>query len=158
MNRGLVIMRVLNLALRLFVGGMFVYAAWAKVLQPAGFAMAVRGYKIIPFSLTNLFALGVSWTELIAGSMLILGVMTRKAAGAVAILLVLFIVAITTVLVRGMVVDCGCFGNEDGSSTSWLLIARNLGLLAACYLIMRYDDGFLSLFPGVRASARQAHE
>ncbi|MCI0450982.1 MAG: DoxX family membrane protein [Candidatus Latescibacteria bacterium] len=143
--------RWLNLALRLFLGGMFVYAAWDKVLQPAGFAMSVRGYKIIPFALSNLFALGVSWTELVAGVMLILGIFTRKAAGAIAILLVMFIVAITMVLVRGMTVDCGCFGAEGGSSTSWVLIVRNIALLFGAFLIMAYNDGFASLFPGSRS-------
>jgi uncharacterized membrane protein YphA (DoxX/SURF4 family) len=142
--------RALNLALRLFLGGMFVFAAWDKVLEPAGFAMSVRGYKIIPFALSNLFALGVSWTELVAGAMLILGIFTRKAAGAIAILLVMFIVAIAMVVVRGMAVDCGCFGSEGGSSASWLLIVRNCALLAASYLVMRYNDGFMGLFPGVR--------
>jgi uncharacterized membrane protein YphA (DoxX/SURF4 family) len=110
--------------------------------------MSVRGYKIIPFALSNLFALGVSWTELVAGAMLILGVFTRKAAGAIAILLVMFIVAISMVIVRGMAIDCGCFGSEGGSSASWLLIVRNVALLAAAGLIMRYNDGYLSLFPG----------
>ena len=144
--------RWLNLALRLFIGGMFVYAAWDKVLEPSGFAMAVRGYKIIPFSLSNLFALCVSWSELVAGIMLILGIFPRKAAAAIGILLVMFIVAIITTLVRGMVVDCGCFGKEGGSSTSWILIVRNVALLAGCYLIMAYNDGFLCLFPGGRRS------
>ncbi len=146
--------RALNLVLRLVIGGMFVYAAWTKVLEPAGFAMAVRGYKIIPFSLSNLFAIGVSWSELIAGVMLILGILTRKSAGAIAILLFVFIVAITTTLVRGMVVDCGCFGKEGGSSTSWLLIVRNVALLAGCFIIMRYNDGFLSVFPRRRETQR----
>lgn len=140
--------RGLNLALRLFLGGMFVYAAWDKVLEPAGFAMSVRGYKIIPFALSNLFALSVSWTELVAGLMLILGIFTRKAAGAIAILLVMFIVAISLVIVRGMTVDCGCFGSEGGSSATWLLIVRNVALLVGSYLIIRYNDGYLSLFPG----------
>lgn len=144
--------RWLNLALRVFIGALFVYAAWDKVLQPAGFAMSVRGYKIIPFALSNLFAIGVSWTELVAGVMLILGILPRKAAGAVAILLVMFIVAIITTLVRGMVVDCGCFGAEGGSSTSWLLIVRNVALLVGTFLIMRFNDGFLCVFPGGRRS------
>ncbi len=142
--------RGLNLALRLFLGGMFVYAAWDKVLQPAGFAMSVRGYKIIPFALSNLFALSVSWTELVAGVMLILGIFTRKAAASIAILLVMFIVAITLVIVRGMTVDCGCFSAEGGASTSWILILRNIALLIGAYLVVRYNDGFLSLFPGGR--------
>ena len=150
--------RELNLILRLFLGVMFVYAAWDKVLEPSSFAMAVRGYKIIPFSLSNLFALCVSWSELVAGIMLILGIFPRKAAGAIAILLLMFIVAITTTLVRGMVVDCGCFGKEGGSSTSWLLIVRNVGLLIGAYLIMAYNDGFLCILPGRRREGRATPE
>jgi uncharacterized membrane protein YphA (DoxX/SURF4 family) len=144
--------RPLNLLLRLFLGGLFLYAAAAKVIHPASFAIAVRGYKIVPFEYSNLFALAISWSELFAASMLILGILTRKAAAAIFILLLVFIAAIATVLVRGMVVDCGCFG-ERGDSTSWLLIVRNLFLLAAAFLIIRYNDGWLCLFPGRRAAA-----
>jgi uncharacterized membrane protein YphA (DoxX/SURF4 family) len=144
--------RILNLILRLAIGGVFIYAAWTKVLHPAAFAMAVRGYKIIPFSLSNLFAIAVSWSELFAAVMLILGIFTRKAAGAVFILLVVFIAAIAAVMVRGMVVDCGCFG-EGGAHTSWLLLARNTLMLFGCFLIIRYNDGWLSVYPGRRAGA-----
>ena len=140
--------RELNLVLRLFIGGMFVYAAWDKVLHPYGFAVSVRAYKIIPFALSNFAALAMSWSELIAGLMLILGVLPRKAAGAIFILLGVFVVAIATTVVRGMVIDCGCFGSEGGASTSWLLILRNIGLLIGTALVMLYNDGFLSLFPG----------
>jgi uncharacterized membrane protein YphA (DoxX/SURF4 family) len=145
--------RELNLLLRLFIGGMFVYAAWDKVLNPYGFAVSIRAYKIIPFALSNFVALGISWSELVAGIMLILGVMPRKAAGAIFVLLSVFTLAITTTVVRGMVIDCGCFGSEGGSSTSWILIVRNLALLFGTALIMLYNDGFLCLFPGGRSRA-----
>jgi uncharacterized membrane protein YphA (DoxX/SURF4 family) len=141
--------RALNLAARLVVGGLFFYAAFEKVLHPAAFAMAVRGYKIIPFSLSNLFAIAVSWSELFAAVMLILGIFTRKAAGAIFLLLIVFIAAISMVMVRGMVVDCGCFG-EGGAHTSWLLLVRNAALLFGCWLIIRYNDGWLSVYPGTR--------
>jgi putative oxidoreductase len=140
--------RVLNLVLRLFIGGMFVYAAWDKVLHPYGFAVSIRAYKIIPFALSNFAALAISWSELIAGLMLLIGVLPRKAAGAIFILLTVFVVAIATTVVRGMAIDCGCFGSEGGASTSWLLILRNIVLLAGTALIILYNDGFLSLYPG----------
>ncbi|HEX5133373.1 MAG TPA: MauE/DoxX family redox-associated membrane protein [Candidatus Krumholzibacteria bacterium] len=142
--------RELNLLLRLFIGGMLAYAAWDKVLHPQGFAISVRAYKIIPFAMSNLFALCLSWSELFAGVMLLLGIMTRRAAGAAFIMFSMFTVAIATTVIRGMVIDCGCFGSEGGSSTSWLLIARNVGLLIGTFLVMRYNDGFLCLFPGNR--------
>lgn len=139
--------RRLNLVLRFVIGGLFAYAAVEKVLHPAAFAMSVRAYKLIPFSLSNLFAIAVSWSEIVAATFLILGILTRKAAGAIFILLVMFTAAITTVLVRGMVIDCGCFG-EGGATTSWLLLVRNAALLFGSFLIIRYNDGWMSLFPG----------
>jgi len=139
--------RRLNLVLRFVIGGLFAYAAFEKVLHPAAFAMAVRGYKLIPFSLSNLFAIAVSWSEIVAATFLILGILTRKAAGAIFILLIVFIIAITTTIVRGMVIDCGCFG-EGGATTSWLLLVRNAALLFGSFLIIRYNDGWMSLFPG----------
>ena len=140
--------RWLNLIARFVVGGLFFYAAFEKVLHPAAFAMAVRGYKLIPFSLSNLFAIAVSWSEIVAATLLILGILTRKAAGAIFLLLIVFIAAITAVMVRGMVIDCGCFG-EGGAHTSWLLLVRNAALLFLTFLIIRYNDGWLSL--GTRA-------
>lgn len=140
----------LNLVLRFSVGGVFAYAAVEKVLHPGAFAIAVRAYKLIPFSLSNLFAIALAWSELFAAAMLILGILTRKAAGAIFILLIVFIAAISAVLVRGMVIDCGCFG-EGGSNTSWILLVRNALLLFGTFLIIRYNDGWLSLYPGRNA-------
>lgn len=142
--------RELNLILRLFIGGMFLYAAFGKITDPYSFAVSVRAYKIMPFALSNFAALAVSWSEIVAGLMLVLGVLTRKAAGTIFVLLCVFTVAIATTVVRGMVIDCGCFGSGGGASTSWLLIVRNLALLFGTALVILYNDGFLSLYPGVR--------
>lgn len=143
--------RTVNTGLRLILGVVFVYASLDKILEPQHFAISVRAYQIIPLSLSNLFAVAVPWSEMIAGAMLILGVFTRRAAAAVFILLAMFVIAMATVLVRGMVIDCGCFGEEKGSSTVGpFLIGRNLFLMAAAFIVMRYNDGFLSLRPGHR--------
>ena len=142
--------RELNLLLRLFIGGMFVYAAWDKVLNPYAFAASIRAYKIVPFAMSNFCALAISWGELVAGVMLVLGILTRKAAGAIFVLLAVFVVAIATTVVRGMAIDCGCCGAEGGAATSWLVIARNLALLVGTALIICCNDGFLSLYPGGR--------
>jgi uncharacterized membrane protein YphA (DoxX/SURF4 family) len=133
------------LVLRVFLGVLFVYSAADKVLEPEKFAIATRAYELLPVSLTNLFALVLSWSEMLAGIMLIFGVQTRKAAAAVFLLLVMFIVAIGTTIVRGMAIDCGCFGNEGGTQTGYLLILRNLFLIAAALIVMRFETGYLGL-------------
>jgi uncharacterized membrane protein YphA (DoxX/SURF4 family) len=122
----------------------FVYAAYDKVLNPHQFGIAVRAYQIVPLNLSNLVAIVVAWSELVAGLLLILGVFTRQAAATIALLLLVFIAAILTVMVNGLVIDCGCFSPEGGSKVGLFLLIRNLLLFVACLLIMRYDSGFLS--------------
>jgi uncharacterized membrane protein YphA (DoxX/SURF4 family) len=73
--------------LRVFLGGLFLYSSLHKIQSPDEFAIAIRGYKLLPVELTNLFALAMAWSEAVAGIMLILGVMTKRAAGAVLLML-----------------------------------------------------------------------
>jgi uncharacterized membrane protein YphA (DoxX/SURF4 family) len=131
--------------LRLFLGGLFIVSSLHKIQHPDQFAVAVRAYQIIPVSLSNLFALLVAWSEAVAGFMLIFGIMTRKAAAAVFLLLVMFVVAIITTLVRGLAIDCGCFSSKGGHATDLSLIVQDLFLMAAAVLVMRFDSGFLSV-------------
>lgn len=137
--------RVFVLVLRVLLGALFVYSAADKVLDPERFAIATRAYKLLPVSVTNLFALVLSWSEMLAGIMLIFGVQTRKAAAAVLLLLVMFTIAIGTTIIRGLAIDCGCFSNEGGAQTGYLLVLRNLFLMAAALIVMRFETGFLGL-------------
>jgi putative oxidoreductase len=135
----------LKLALRLLLGGMFLYAAWNKIGQPSQFAIAVRSYQIIPIAYSNLFAICLAWSEAVAGALLILGLFSRPSAGAIFTLLGMFVVALGTVLIKGMVIDCGCFGSEGGSAVNPWLIVRNIALMAACTPLMLHGGGKLSV-------------
>lgn len=142
------------LVLRLFLGALFVFSASDKVLEPEKFAIAVRGYELLPVALTNAFSLVLAWSELLSGILLILGLYTRQAAAAVLLMLVMFVGAIATAIVRGLVIDCGCFSNEGGSQTGYLLIIRNLFLITVCLIVMRFDSGFFGLSRFVSRGAR----
>ncbi len=131
--------------LRLFLGGLFLYSSLQKVQHPDQFAVAVRAYKMLPLGLTSLFALAIAWGEAVAGILLIVGLFTRQAAGAVFLLLASFTIAIVSTQVRGMVVDCGCFSNEGGHGADYTLVVRNLFLLTAAAMVMLFDRGFLAL-------------
>ncbi len=132
--------------LRLFLGVLFIYASYNKILRPEQFAIAVRAYNIVPLELSNLFSLMLAWSEMIAGVLLVLGIFTKKAAGTIFILLSMFIMAITISLVRGLVIDCGCFkaGESNHPIDVWLLV-RDIFLLGMTTIIIIYDKGYLSL-------------
>jgi len=131
--------------LRIFLGGMFLYSSLHKIQGPKEFAFAIRLYEMLPLGLTNLFALSLAWSEAVAGIMLIMGVMTRKAAGAVFLMLVMFTVAIVSTMIRGMAIDCGCFSSDGGHPTSAPLVIRNLFLITAAAMVVLFDRGKWSI-------------
>ncbi len=117
------------LAFRLVLGGLFVYAGAVKVVDPLDFAQNIRNYQLIGQSLSFIAAIVLPWLEILAGLALILGVWTRGAALVVTSLLVFFIVLTAVTMVRGLDVDCGCFGSLSRKS-GWGVILEDMGMLA----------------------------
>jgi putative oxidoreductase len=116
---------------RLVLGGLFLYASVDKIAHPDQFAEIIYNYKILPDMAVNLMAIGLPWLEAVAGLFLVFGIWTRESAGIIGALLLVFIVAISFNLARGLDFDCGCFSTAAGSSKSsayWLLV-RDLVLL-----------------------------
>jgi uncharacterized membrane protein YphA (DoxX/SURF4 family) len=131
--------------LRILLGALFIYASHDKILNPNHFAISIRAYKIIPIEFSNLFALMLAWSEMIAGVLIIAGIFTKQAASAIFIMLAMFISAIVISIVRGLVIDCGCFKSEGGHAVDFSLLIRDIFLLVAAYLVIRYERGYLTL-------------
>jgi uncharacterized membrane protein YphA (DoxX/SURF4 family) len=137
--------KIFILVIRFALGGLLLYSSIHKIAEPNQFAVAIRAYKLLPLQFTNIFAIVVGWSEALTGVMLIFGVMTRKAAGAATILLVLFTVAVVSTVVRGMVIDCGCFSTKGGEATDAIAVLRNIFLICAALMVMWFDRGYVSL-------------
>lgn len=78
---------------RLVLGGMFIYMGWSKAADPFAFLKLVRTYQVFPTDppqLINSIAIVFPWLEIFCGSLLILGVCVRGAAGAMGVMLVAF--------------------------------------------------------------------
>jgi uncharacterized membrane protein YphA (DoxX/SURF4 family) len=98
---------------RMILGGLFVYAGVVKVLAPLDFAQNIRNYDLVGRSLSFIAAVVLPWLEILAGAFLIAGIWRRGAALVVSGLLVFFIALTVATIVRGLDVDCGCFGAID---------------------------------------------
>lgn len=116
-------------ALRLVLGGLFIYAGAVKVVAPLDFAQDIRNYRLVGQSLSFIAAVILPWLEILAGAALIVGVWRRGAALVVSGLLVFFIVLTAVTMLRGLDVDCGCFGSLSRKS-GWGVILEDLGMLA----------------------------
>jgi len=126
----------LTIRVQIALGIIFIVAAVEKIADPPGFAHMIYNYRILPGGLINISALIMPWVELLCGLALVLGVWTRAARTIVALMLLMFIAAISINLLRGHAIDCGCFDVSAAGKTPeeqirdmWLVIFRDLGML-----------------------------
>ena len=126
--------RALILAARLGLGAVFLFAAYSKLKLPwISFAATVYAYQLLPDGAVVFVARALPWFELLLGVLLILGIQLRWVAAAASVLLLAFFAVLVRSYVRGMDIDCGCFG--PGDRLSWKTLARE-GLLVGVSLAL----------------------
>lgn len=126
-----------SLAARVVGAAVFAYAGAAKIGDPAGGMRAVRAYRILPESLVHPVAYGLPAFEIVLAVLLFLGVATRFVGAIAAALLAVFIGGVASAGLRGLRIDCGCFGGGgDVTQTHYLLeIGRDSLLLLAMLVV-----------------------
>jgi putative oxidoreductase len=132
----------LAILFRVVVGGIFLISGLAKLADPVRFLLTLREFQLLPGVLESFLAVYLPWLEFLLGLCLVFGILHRTASLLIAGLNGFFIVAIGSVMARGIEVDCGCFGlladvlhlpdMADGKA-----IVRNLILMAMCLHIFR---------------------
>jgi uncharacterized membrane protein YphA (DoxX/SURF4 family) len=131
--------RWLGAALGVVLGGVFLYAAGSKLVDPRPLVTIIWGYRILPPGPINLMAIYMPWVELLAGLGLLSGYKRRAAALLASGLLTMFIVALGINAVRGVNVACGCFSaSAQDVSNAWLLVLRDLPMLAAALVVLLF--------------------
>jgi len=128
--------RWFQVLLRLVLGITFIVASLDKLANPGVFAEVIYSYKLLPLSLVNLAAAVMPMVELIAGITLIIGLWTRESAFALTGLTLVFIIAISINLIRGLEISCGCFEVISDSTIGMDLLIRDILLFIAGVLII----------------------
>jgi len=125
-------LRWAQVAARLIMAGIFIYASIDKIAYPAAFAKDVYNYQILPDALINLTALILPWLEMFLGLCLAAGIWLPGAVITVNGLLIVFMASLIFNLARGLDVNCGCFSTGSDApaiSAGWYLL-RDVGFLA----------------------------
>jgi len=140
----------LTFLFRLILGGVLLVAGALKVTDPYSSATSVRAYQILPVDLANLLGFILPFAEVAIGIFLIVGIWVRLNAIAGGALMILFIIAIAQAWIRGISLDCGCFGKGGLLDTDelpvWnytLEIARDIVLAVFAVYIYRFPQGKL---------------
>ncbi len=133
---------------RWILGGFFIYASLDKLAHPELFARAISNYQLVPFGLENTMAIILPWLELLAGVCLIAGILVDGANLLVAVMLIVFITAISQALGRGIDISCGCFKvTETGRSLGFSTLVQDFILLGLCFWVMNRPDRTLEIYP-----------
>ena len=125
---------------RTLLGLVFIVASIDKISAPDAFAASIEAYHLIPSFIINLFAIIIPWIELFAGIFLISGVYLRSSAFLMCLLLAIFEIAIVSALLRGLTIDCGCFGKEHATPVSWGKAGEDLLLFVLGMIVYKYSD------------------
>ncbi len=119
---------LLSSIFRFILGAIFIYAGVQKVLVPADFSQSIQNYMISPEALTNLVAILLPWLEIYCGIFLLAGIFIRASAILISLMNLIFIIALFSALIRGLDINCGCFGSD--TPVDWLKLVENFILLA----------------------------
>lgn len=131
----------LGTAARLGLAAVWLAAGGSKVGDLDASGRAVNAYQLFPYDLAMVIGAALPFVEIALGLILLIGLATRLAAGISAALLVIFIAGIASAWVRGLSIDCGCFGSggdlaADQDPTYGTEVLRDLGfLLLAGFLL-----------------------
>lgn len=108
-------------------GGLFVFSGATKLRDPQLFAFALKSLDLgLGEDALIAASFGVPWWEIVAGTLLAVGVWRRAAATLIVGLLTAFTAVIAASMARRLAVDCPCFGAFELVCT---------GPLGGCHLV-----------------------
>ncbi len=122
--------------LRLALAAIYLIAAVPKILDPWGFALAIRNFRIFPLEIIPPLALWLPPFELLGAIAVVTGVAYRGGLAALGLLSAGFAAGIVSAMVRGLDIDCGCFGSLAKSSANLPHLLMNLVTAAAAFILL----------------------
>ncbi len=123
--------RWLLIAGRLIIAVIFLYAGYEKVREPwLQFAVSVESFKLAPDTWIEPIARILPWCEIALGISLLPGIFSRWFSLIATLLLGFFLFIGIRAAVKGLNVDCGCFGAGHSGAIDATWFAEHIGMLA----------------------------
>ncbi|MGC2495777.1 MauE/DoxX family redox-associated membrane protein [Candidatus Binatus sp.] len=120
------------LGVSLAMAGIFIYAAIDKIRDPLQFADSVAAFGILPAVFVSLLALALPPFEIACGLLMLAPRTRRIGALAITLLSAIFFTALASALLRGLTLDCGCFGaGAPSRPRMWLELVLDMVLFAS---------------------------
>lgn len=120
------IITIMTRSIGVCIGVFLVATSIGHILDPYKFLHSVLNYRLLSGVYAQWMAIFIPWVQILTGIALITGVCRKGALGMGASLFALFFLAQISALVRGLDINCGCFGSGD-HPVSW---PGSIGLIA----------------------------
>ncbi|WP_433291010.1 MauE/DoxX family redox-associated membrane protein [Pseudonocardia sp. CA-142604] len=133
---------VIGTLARLGLAMVWVVSGVIKLLDPGQTYLAVKAYDVLPTAMIGPVADALPLVELCLGMLLLAGIGVRFTAALSAALLLVFIAAVGQAWMRGLTIECGCFGGGGevaaGDTRYGQDLLRDVAFLAlAGWLVLR---------------------
>ena len=119
-----------ELALRLILGGILIFAGSIKILDMPAMADSILNYRMLPEASVNLAAMILPTLEILIGACLISGLLFHGALLAATGVYALFWLAVAWAASQGYDIECGCFGTAASMKVGLMALLRNTLFLA----------------------------
>ncbi len=128
-----------QLFLRIIFASLFIFSGGTKISVPEEFAVSISNYRLLPIELVNFFAIIIPWIEIITGILLLFGFFVKENSFILTFLLGVFTIMVFIAMIRGLNIECGCFGTKGGQKVGLLKILENLIYLVIGILIYKFS-------------------
>ncbi|MGD9526457.1 MAG: MauE/DoxX family redox-associated membrane protein [Dehalococcoidia bacterium] len=136
------VLDVIGTLARLGLAAVWLVSGGLKAADPLQTTVAVHAYAVLPPVGVEIVAALLPWVEIALGLLLLAGLGTRLVAVLSGLLVLAFMAGVAQAWVRGLTIDCGCFGGggqvAPGETKYVQELLRDTGfLLMAAWLAVR---------------------
>ena len=128
---------IIKILLRFILAGVFLAAAVSKVINPADFVNDIENYRLLPPVFAALTAVVLPWMELVCAVLLLLNKWVKPSALLLILMTIVFIAAISSAMIRGLDIECGCFSGD--STVGVVRLIEDVLLLTAALTLYRLE-------------------
>jgi uncharacterized membrane protein YphA (DoxX/SURF4 family) len=149
--------RIFIFLVRIFLGGFFIAAGMDKITNTQAFADSILQYKVVSPTVAMCIATFLPSLELLCGLGVITGLYVRGSKLLMTIMLVSFTILVSSALIRGLDISCGCFSQDPSvSKIGYLKIVENCGLILLSIWLLVVRNQEIDLFHAFRKQSGQS--
>jgi putative oxidoreductase len=120
------------------LGSVLIYSALEHLLNPYQFVNSVANYSMVPESWSYWIAFVLPNVQIMAGCLLFTRTFRLEALAISTILFAVFAAAQTSAFLRGLDIECGCFGGHS-ASVGVTSVGFVVSFLFISALLLRYS-------------------